>query len=82
MDMLMIDVTDIDCKESNSVELLGSNIKVENVAKKHYHPFTSKNDIMEMIMSKMENVKDTEFLPLKETEILLVCPIKKTIRCR
>jgi hypothetical protein len=31
---------------------------VEDVAKKHYHPFTSKNDIMEMISSKMEEMNE------------------------
>lgn len=31
---------------------------VEDVAKKHYHPFTSKGDIMEMISSKMEEMNE------------------------
>ena len=33
---------------------------VENVAKKHYHPFTSKSDIMEMISSKMKEMNEID----------------------
>jgi len=33
---------------------------VENVAKKHYHPFTSKSEIMEMISSKMEEMNEID----------------------
>ena len=51
-------------KENKSI-----NEWVENVAQKHYHPFTTKNDIMEMIMTKLEetevetNEEVTEKLP-------------------
>ena len=38
---------------------------VENVAKKTYHPFTTKNDIMEMIFNKMEEVGEEVEVPRK-----------------
>jgi hypothetical protein len=50
-------------KEKNTEEKETIKEWVDSIADKYYHPFTSKNDIMEMIATKMKQVQTGEKLP-------------------